>query len=93
MIYATSARHALHIHTRKKDNIVIPYLTVKQFLADAASRDFIQCSRGTVINKKQVISVDLTRKKIYLQGEDEPLEIGGTFVAAIRELFGSRENE
>ena len=93
VIYATSARHALHIHTRKKDNIVIPYLTVKQFLADAASRDFIQCSRGTVINKKQVISVDLTRKKIYLQGEDEPLEIGGTFVAAIRELFGSRENE
>lgn len=93
VVYATSVRHALHIHTCKKDNIVIPYLTIKQFLADTDSRDFIQCSRNTVINKKQVTSLDLTRKKIYLQGEDVPVEIGGTFVNALRELFGSKENE
>lgn len=93
VVYAKSLRHALHIYTRKKDNITIPYLTVKQFLQDADSHDFIQCSRNTVINRKYVSSIDLPRRKIYLQGEEGPVEIGGTFVAAIREGFGSRGNE
>lgn len=93
VVCAKSIRHALHIYTRRKDNIVIPYLTVKQFLVDADSRDFIQCSRNTVINRKYVVSIDLPRKKICLQGEENPVEIGGTYVAAIREVFGSRENE
>ena len=93
VVYAKSIRHALHIFTRKKDNIAIPYLTVKQFLMDADSHDFIQCSRNTVINRKFVVSLDLPRRRVCLQGEENPVEIGGTYVSAIRETFGSRENE
>ena len=92
VVYAKSVRHALHIYTRKKDNITIPYLTVKQFLIDADSHDFIQCSRNTVVNRKYVASVDLPRRRIFIAGEENPIEIGGTYVSSIRENFGSREN-
>lgn len=93
IMYATSIRHSIHIHTSKKDTIAIPYLTVKKFLADVNSRDFMQCSRSTVVNKKYISSVDLTRRKIWLGDGDKSVEIGVTYVATIREMFGSQKDE
>ncbi|MBR3518369.1 MAG: response regulator transcription factor [Lachnospiraceae bacterium] len=86
--YVTSIMHKLHIHTEKGDCIVVPYLSVRQFLEDALSRDFIQCGRGTVVNRKYVSSIDPAGRKIFLRGGNDTVEIGGSFVASVKAAFG-----
>ncbi len=54
IVYVEIISHVLHIHTRNKDTMTIPYITIRKFLDEADSCDFIQCSRNAVINKKYI---------------------------------------
>ena len=92
IVYAVSIMHSLHIYTSKRDSIPVPYLTVKQFLIDAQSSQFLQVSRNTVVNMQYVGSVDLVRRRITLKGMEKPVEIGGKFLAQMREIFGEHKD-
>lgn len=75
IIYAQSKRHDLRIVTTE-DEVTVPYKTCKALLKELDSEDFLQCSRGTVVNKNFVKKIDAVNRYIYLKGRREILEIG-----------------
>lgn len=86
IVYVESIRHILHIHTRQKDTMTIPYITLKRILEDIDSSDFIQCSRSTIVNRRFVSNIDVPNRMIQLKNSYGSVEIGISFKKAIREI-------
>ena len=87
IVYVESVNHILHIHTAHNDVMHIPYKTIKGFLEEADSNDFIQCSRRTVINRKFVHNVDLTNRIIQFQKGMGRVDIGVMYKNQVKEMF------
>lgn len=87
IVYVESISHVLHIHTAYDDVMHIPYKTIKEFLEEADSGDFIQCSRSTVINRRFVHNVDLTNRVIQFQKGMGRVDIGVTYKNQVKEMF------
>lgn len=85
--YAESREHIMHIHTRQEDVLKIPYLTLKKFLEEVDSVDFIQCSRNTVVNRKYIQNVDIPNRMIRLKGSYGAVEIGVMFKKQMKGYF------
>lgn len=77
--YAESNDHILHIYTRKRDVLKIPYITLKNFLKEVDSPEFIQCSRNTIINVNYIENVDMPNRMIHLKDRYGTVEIGAVF--------------
>lgn len=86
IVYVESIRHVLNIHTRQKDTMTVPYITLKRMLEDIDSSDFIQCSRSSVVNKKFIGNIDIPNRIIQLKNGYGSVEIGISFKKAIREI-------
>lgn len=84
--YVESINHILHIHTIKKDELKIPYITLKRFLEMADSDKFIRCRRNAVIHQKHLQNVDLVNGVIQLT-DGNRVEIGITYKNTMRKLF------
>ena len=87
IVYVESSNHILHIHTVDKDVMRIPYKTIKGFLAEADSNDFLQCSRSVVINIKFVHNVDLVNRIIQFRKGMGRVEIGIRYKNQVKEMF------
>ncbi|MCI9439375.1 MAG: response regulator transcription factor [Lachnospiraceae bacterium] len=87
IVYVESANHILHIHTTNNDVMHIPYKTIKGFLEEVDSNDFIQCSRSTVINRRFVHNVDMTNRVIQLQKDMGRVDIGIMYKNQVKEMF------
>lgn len=87
IVYVESSNHVLHIHTTYDDVLHIPYKTIKGFLEEADSNDFLQCSRNTVINRRFVHNVDLVNRVIQFQKGMGRVEIGIMYKNEIKEMF------
>lgn len=87
IVYAESVNHIMNIHTKKKDVMTIPYISIKKFLEDADSNDFVQCSRNSVINTRFVYNVDFSNRIIQLKDQMGRVEIGVTYKKQMKELF------
>ncbi len=87
IVYAESIDHIMHIHTKQRDILKIPYITLKKLLEEIDSPEIIQCSRNTVINKKFVHNVDVTNRIIQLIGGYGRVEIGIMFKKYVKECF------
>lgn len=85
--YAESREHSMHIHTRQEDVLKIPYLTLKKFLEEVDSSDFIQCSRNTVVNRAYVQTVDIPNRMIRLKDGHGMVEIGVMFKKQMKGYF------
>lgn len=85
--YAESREHIMHIHTRQEDVLKIPYLTLKKFLEEVDSADFIQCSRNTVVNRTYIQNVDIPNRLIRLKGSYGMVEIGVMFKKQMKGYF------
>lgn len=79
IIYAEVCHHILHIYAENQ-SMEIPYKTCKDFLRDVDSKNFLQCSRSTVVNRKKILNIDFTNKLIQLKGCKKRIEIGVTFI-------------
>jgi len=75
MVYLQVQRHVMKIFLQK-ENIEIPYKTIKSFLEEADSEDILQCNRYTVVNRQYIDNIDFSNRFIKMQGISKPLEIG-----------------
>ncbi len=75
IIYARSMNQWLQIVTRDRE-ITLRYKPCKAFLEELDSEDFIQCRRGTIVNRRYIQMVDPSNRYIHLRDCDEVLEIG-----------------
>lgn len=87
IVYVESINHILNIHTSRKDLVHIRYVTIRKFLEQADSSDFIQCSRNTVVNIKFVQNIDLTNRAILFKDQLGRAEIGIMYKNQVRELM------
>ena len=87
IVYAECINHVLNVHTVQGDLLSIPYVTLKKFLADVDSDDFIQCSRSAVVNRCYVHNVDITNRVIQLKNQMGTVEIGIMYKKELRESF------
>lgn len=87
IVYVESNNHVLHIHTTYDDVLHIPYKTIKGFLEEVDSNDFLQCSRNTVINRRFVHNVDLVNRVIQLQKGMGRVNIGIMYKNEIKEML------
>lgn len=87
IVYVESIHHTLHIHTRQKDTMTIPYITLKRILDDIDSSDFIQCSRSTIVNRKFISNIDVPNRMIQLKNSHGSVEIGISFKKAMKETL------
>lgn len=87
IVYAECINHVLNIHTIRGDVLSIPYFTLKKFLLDIDSKEFIQCSRSVIVNKSYIINVDITNRIIQLRNQMGTVEIGIMYKKELREIF------
>lgn len=86
IVYVESINHILNIHT-VNDVMHIPYKTIKNFLEEADSNDFLQCSRSTVINRRYVHNVDMGNRVIQFQDGMGRVDIGIMYRNQVKEMF------
>lgn len=87
IVYAESNNHILSIHTQKHDILKIPYITIKKFLSDVDSNNFVQCSRNTVINKNFISNVDVPNRIIQMKDNLGRVEIGIMYKKLMKEIL------
>lgn len=87
IVYVESHRHYAQIHLKSGEKIKMPYLTLKRFLAEADSKEFIQCSRSMVINLDYMDNIDFSNGVISLNKGREKAEIGVRFKKLLKEIF------
>lgn len=87
IVYVECINHILNIHTVQGDLLSIPYVTLKKFLVDVDSDNFIQCSRSAVINMSYIHNVDITNRVIQLKNQMGTVEIGIMYKKGLREIF------
>ena len=78
--------HKLYIYTRQKDEVMVPYVTLKRFLVDAGADVFLQISRSEVVNRSEVSRIDIPGRRIWLKN-GESAEIGSLYTGAVRGAF------
>ena len=86
IVYVESINHILNIHTTN-DVMYIPYKTIKDFLEEADSNDFLQCSRSTVVNRRYVHNVDLANRVIQFQEGMGRVDIGIMYKNQVKDMF------
>lgn len=86
IIYVESINHILNIHTTN-DVMHIPYKAIKNFLEEADSNDFLQCSRNTVINRRYVHNVDMGNRVIQFRDGMGRVDIGIMYRNQVKEMF------
>lgn len=87
IVYVECYNHTLNIHTNQGDLLCIPYITLKDFLIDVGSADFLQCSRSVVVNKRYIHNVDMVNRVLQLKGRMGSIIIGITYKKKLKEVF------
>ena len=92
IIYIQVRYHKMDV-VKRKEIIEIPYKTIKSFLQEIDSTEFVQCNRYTVLNRNYIEHIDLSNRYIKMIGRKELLEIGGSYRKEIRKFINdNRKN-
>lgn len=75
ILYIETANRKNRI-TCKKEQIDVMYKSCKKSLEDLDSKQFIQCNRSTIVNKRCIKSVDCVNRYILLNECETILELG-----------------
>lgn len=87
IVYVECMHHKMYIHTKQKDVMDIPYMTLKKMLEELDSPNMIQCSRSAIINLQYVQNVDIPNRIIQLKNDYGRVEIGVRYKKYVKELF------
>jgi two-component system LytT family response regulator len=85
IVYIEYLNRRIFIHT-KRDNIKynhMPLKQVKSLLPDY----FVQIHQSIIINSQYVTFIDLSRQILRLEGNDEPLSIGRSYIKRAGEII------
>ena len=67
VIYAQSTNHQICFYLANGTEFTVNYKTCKQILDEAEYDEFIQCNRGTIVNRKYIKNVDVANDLITLE--------------------------
>ncbi|MBQ9935239.1 MAG: response regulator [Lachnospiraceae bacterium] len=82
-------RNGVKIYT-DNDCLQLGYQPVTEILKELESDEFVQCSRGTIINKKHIEYIDYSNRYVKLRGVKDTLEIGPIMKKHLRD--GLKDN-
>lgn len=75
IIYIEVSRQGRIFHTTSGE-CFLPYKPCRDILLELGSKNFVQCSRYTIVNKDYIKSMDTVNRYISLKGTEDVLEIG-----------------
>lgn len=78
IVYAQSTGHQICFYLANGTEFTINYKTCKQILEEAEYDEFLQCNRGTIVNRKYIKNIDVTNGLITLKN-DIKIDIGIRF--------------
>lgn len=78
IIFAQSTNHQICFYLANGTKFTVHYKTCKQILEEAEYDEFIQCNRGTIINRKYIKNIDVTNGLITLD-KNIKIDIGIRF--------------
>ena len=67
VVYAESTNHQICFYLTNGTEFTVHYKTCKQILDEAEYDEFIQCNRGTIVNRKYIKNVDVANSLITLE--------------------------
>lgn len=68
----------------KGEQMMIPYVSIRQLLEKLPEKQFFQCHRMFVVNRDAVKYYDLVNQVIQVEGCPEQIDIGVTFKAEVK---------
>ena len=78
IVYAQSTNHQICFYLANGTEFTIHYKTCKQILEEAEYDEFLQCNRGTIVNRRYIKNIDVTNGLITLE-KDIRIDIGIRF--------------
>lgn len=85
IIYIESLAHSMYIHIADGSEIEVLYKTYASILQEADSEYLFRCSRGVVVNKNYIYSLDFANGYIMLKNNYGKVDIGCTYKKRIKE--------
>lgn len=80
IIYIESLNRDITIYIEGGKVEKLPYMTCKKILQEANNSSLIQCSRGVIVNRNYIESIDKINRYLTIKGCNERLNIGGTYL-------------
>lgn len=68
IVYAESSNHKMCFYFENKTELTIGYKSCKQLLEEAEMKELLQCNKGTIINRRHIVNIDLTNGVVTLRG-------------------------
>lgn len=68
IVYAESSNHKMCFYFENKTELTIGYKSCKQLLEEAEIKELLQCNKGTIINRRHIVNIDLTNGVVTLRG-------------------------
>lgn len=75
VVYAQSTNHQICFYLANGTEFTVNYKTCKQVLEEAEYDEFLQCNRGTIVNRKFIKNIDVANGLITLEN-DVQIDIG-----------------
>lgn len=90
IVYIENSAHRLVIQTID-EKMKMPYKSCKNLMEEIDSRDFLQCSRSTIVNTKYVTALDSVNRYLILKENFGNLDIGIAYLKKVKEYFQMKE--
>lgn len=68
IVYAESANHRMCFFFENRTELTIGYKSCKQVLEESKMEELLQCNKGTIINRRHIINVDLVNGIVTMRG-------------------------
>lgn len=90
IVYIETYFHNLKIQTM--DEVMeMPYRSIKKLVEEIESKDFLRCSRNTLVNAKFISYFDIANRYLILKQDFGQLQIGQKYMKNVREYLKLKE--
>lgn len=83
IVYIEAVPRGVKLHLTEEE-VEVKYLSLRQILPKLSQKDFFQCHRMFIVNRRYVEYIDLVNQVIKMLGTKAMVEIGVTYKSRIR---------
>lgn len=76
IIYLENVGRRLTIYMADGEQLHMPYRTCAALMEELGTRQFVQCSRSTILNRDYIDNIDVQNRYVRLKGVEQMVEIG-----------------
>ncbi len=87
VVYIENCLHKLKIQTIN-EILEMPYRSCKKLMEEIESKEFVQCSRNSIVNVKFIDAMDFANRYFILKSDYGRLEIGKNYVKTVKQHLG-----